>query len=401
MRSAPIAALLLALLAAPALADDLPDCPALEPCCVPDEEPCHHPGGARGLLTLASGAGLGVGVTGFTLLGDSLGSGDPYGAVAGVGFVGLTGAGIGAIVGALTARGETRVDDRPGRPTLWVGLTPGGTRVYDERVPWGLRLAADPTLRLHDAVTLQPHLSGSFGLGTTVDVDPRPQLQAETTDQHGTFAPVRRQRSARFAVGADLAIRLPYPLPVARPARTGAFEIRWRPTLEVRRRTWDPGTDEARALEHVALHPALVGFRWHVSPRQRFTVYAGPRIDWIAFTEPGDSTLHRGPPIQAALHAEAWYQVDLPMTPSGGGPASVAGRLNLGYVHSMLDGRSFEIGPMVGFLGPLNLSFDVRIRRRGAPVAFQVTGGWWVGVGGGPYFELGLVAPDVTPGGEG
>ena len=105
--------------------------------------------------------------------------------------------------------------------------------------------------------------------------------------------------------------------------------------------------------------------------------------------------------MQGAFYAEAWYQLDLPMTPLGGGKASVAGRLNLGYVHSMLDGRSFELGPMVGFLGPLNLSFDLRIRQRGAAVAFQVTGGWWIGVGGGPYVELGLVTPDLRLAGAG
>lgn len=408
MRPALAAALALTLLATPATAEEAtappaeapdlrPDCPSLEPCCVPGEQPCHHPGAARGLLSAASGVGLGLGVTGFTVLGDSLGSGEPYGAVAGAGFIGLAGVGLGAIVGALSARGETAVPDRPGRATLRVGLTPGGTSNFDESVPWGLRVAFDPTLALHDAISLQPHLALSGGLGTVVDVDPRPQLQSEASGQEGTFAPVRRQRSLKFVGGAELTLRLPYPLPVNRPAHTGPVEIRWRPTVEVRRRTWEPGSDKAQAVEHVALLPGYFGLRWHVSPRQRFTFFAGPRVDWIGFTDPGDAAMRRGPPVQVAFAAEAWYQLDLPMTPAGGGATHVAGRLNLGYVHSRLDGRSLEFGPMVGFLGPLNVSFDLRVRKRGAPVALQVTGGWWIGVGGGPYVELGLVTPDIAP----
>jgi hypothetical protein len=378
------------------------DCPSLEPCCVPGEQPCHHPGAARGALAALGGAGLGLGVTGFVLLGDSLGSGDPYGGLAGASFVGLTGVGLGALVAALTARGETSIEDRPGRPTLRVGLTPGGTRTFDEADPWGLRLSIDPSIHLHDALTLQPHLGLSLGLGTRVDVDPRPQLQRETSDQQGTFTPVLRRRTWKFSGGAELAVRLPYPMPVARPARTGPFEVRWRPTVEVRRRVWQPGTDKAQIVESVGLHPALVGFRWHLSPRQRFTVLAGPRIDWIGFSDPGETTIRRGPPVQAAFYGEAWYQIDVPMTPLGQGKAAVSGRLNLGYVHSMLDGQSLEFGPMVGFLGPMNVSFDLRVRRREAPVALQVTAGWWIGVGGGPYVELGLVAPDLRPaGGEG
>jgi hypothetical protein len=43
------------------------------------------------------------------------------------------------------------------------------------------------------------------------------------------------------------------------------------------------------------------------------------------------------------------------------------------------------------------VSWDFRFRRQGAPVAVQVSAGVWLSAGGGPYIELGFVAPEVTP----
>jgi hypothetical protein len=64
-------------------------------------------------------------------------------------------------------------------------------------------------------------------------------------------------------------------------------------------------------------------------------------------------------------------------------------------VHSNLDGKSLDIGAIVGFFGPVNVSWDLRIRAADAPVAVQITAGVWVSDGPAPYLELGFVAPQM------
>jgi hypothetical protein len=58
---------------------------------------------------------------------------------------------------------------------------------------------------------------------------------------------------------------------------------------------------------------------------------------------------------------------------------------------------AFDTGAVIGFFGPINVSWDFRFRRQGAPVAVQVSAGVWLSAGGGPYIEFGFVAPEVTP----
>ncbi len=398
-RSAP-AALALLLLLAPAgaradgdLGIERPACPDLRPCCVPGLTPCAHPGLARGLLLAAGAASAGGGGLGW-LGGHSLGAGDPYSQALGIGAVAGIGAGIGALFSALTPRAETPVADRPGRPLLRLRLTPGGAAVLGESAPWGLGLSLDPTIALGDVLRVQPHVGFSTSLGAVEQIDPRPQ-----TAGGGAFPAVDRQHAWRLSTAAEVAIRLPYPaLGLRKPLGTGRVEIRLRPGVELRHRVHHQGAPSEQAQDHVALHPMLFGLRWHVSPRQRFTAFVGPRIDWSGVSAPGSSSVVLGGAGAGTFYAEAWYQIDVPMTPLGGTGAAVSGRLNVGYVHSMLDGVTLDVGPMRGFLGPVNVSFDLRVRRRGAPVAVQLTGGLWLSSGGGPYLEIGLVAPDVVAG---
>ena len=148
-------------------------------------------------------------------------------------------------------------------------------------------------------------------------------------------------------------------------------------------------------VEHSALYPATLGLRWHVSPRQRFTFYAGPRIDWISFSDPGDLDLRRGRASLGSFYAEGWWQLDIPFAPLGRKNTNVTGRLNLGYIHSNLDGQRFDFGSVVGYFGPVELSFDLRVRRIGSPVAFQLTAGYRLSAGGGVFLELGFVAPTI------
>ncbi len=372
-----------------------PDCPSIGRCCVRDTDPCVHPGLARALLAGTTAAFTLGGFMGFEA-GDSLGPMHPWAQMMGVGGIGLLGAGIGTILGLVSPRGEVRVVDRPGRPLFRLTITPGGSSVLGESSPYGLGVSLDPNFVLTDVFSIQPHFKVSFGLGRATDVDPRPQAAGEPADDTTTFTTASTRDSVKVSVGAELSWKLPYTSPgLLKPAYAGLVEFKYKPGVDVRLRTLHADTPAEQTVELTSLNPMLFGVRWHVSPRQRFTFFVGPRWNWISFTDPGSSELRRGPPQNGGLYAEGWYQVDVPLTPEGRKKTSVSGRLNLGYVHDKLSGVTFDTGAVIGFFGPINVSWDFRFRRRGAPVAIQISAGVWLSAGGGPYIELGFVAPEV------
>ncbi len=373
-----------------------PDCPSIGRCCVRDTEPCVHPGLARALLAGTTAAFTLGGFMGFEA-GDSLGPMHPWAQMMGVGGIGLIGAGVGTILGLVSPRGEVRVVDRPGRPLFRLTVRPGGSSVLGESAPYGLGLRLDPDFVLSDVFSVQPSIGVSFRLGRSSDVDPRPQVQGTPADDTTTFATASTRESVKVSAGVEMSWRLPYTSPgLRRPAYAGLVEFKYRPGIDVRVRTLHPDTPAEQTVELTSLNPMLFGLRWHVSPRQRFTFFVGPRWNWIAFTDPGSDELRRGLPQNGGLYAEGWYQIDVPFTPEGRTKTSVSGRLNLGYVHDKLSGIAFDVGAVIGFFGPINVSWDFRFRRRGAPVAVQVSAGVWLSAGGGPYIELGFVAPEIT-----
>ncbi|MCO4771592.1 MAG: hypothetical protein KDA24_16285 [Deltaproteobacteria bacterium] len=368
-------------------------CPSLRACCVPGEDECTHPGMSRLMLGISGGAAFAAGAGTFLWVGDSLHSGDPQSAVLGVGLIGLGGSLVGMIADWMTPGSGGRVHDRPGRPTVRLTVSPGGTSTLDEAAPYGLGIRVDPTIALNARVSLQPHLGVSMGLGNSAHV--APVVGAVSSDQESAFPVVLRTWKMKVTAGAELAVRLPYPLAVKRPMYTGAVEVRWKPMWELRRRTLQPGAANVQIVEHNALYPVNLGLRWHVAPRQRFTFYAGPRIDWLSFSDPGDIELRRGKATMGTFYGEAWWQLDIPFSPLGRRKTSVNGRLNVGYIHSHLDGQRLDVGAIVGYFGPVELSFDLRIRKVNAPVAVQVTAGYRLATGGGPFVELGFVAPEL------
>jgi hypothetical protein len=142
------------------------------------------------------------------------------------------------------------------------------------------------------------------------------------------------------------------------------------------------------------------GARWQLSPRQRFTIYLGPRFDFIAYSDPGTRRLHRGGALFGPVYGEAWYDVDFPMTLGprrDGAPrrATVNSQLNLGYVHSRFDGRGFNFGPVIGFLGPLHLRWATRVRPAGWKVALQAGAGVAIGNGFLAGVSFGVALPDL------
>jgi len=334
-----------------------------------------HPGLSRILLGGVGFAMFAAGATTFEITGDSLEAGDPQAPVMATGLIAMSGAALGALAEVLTPGPPGHVDDHPRRPLARVSFSPGGSYM--------LGVQADPTLDFGQRFSLQPHLGFSTDLGSNAYVYPDAEL---------------RSQRILLSAGAELSLRLPYPMPVRRPLYTGAVELRYKPTWELRRRTVHPGESGAQIVEHNALYPATFGFRWHTSPRQRYTVYLGPRIDWISFSDPGDSTLRRGGASLGRFYGEAWWQLDLPLIRSVG-KTSALGRLNLGYIHSSLDNERFDAGAVVGYFGPVEVSFDLLLRRASAPLGVQLTAGYRVATGGGAFFEIGL-APRSGKGGE-
>lgn len=379
-----------------ARAEDVPDtawprdgraaCPALTACCVPDQEECVHPAVARALLAGVSLGHFGAGLVIFAA-GDGNDKGDPLGALVGVGIIGSAGSLIGLFAGLLSPRGETRLPDRIRRPTLSVGVRPGGSSTLDERVPYGLTVSVDPTIRLNAEVTLQPHAGIAIDLGRSASVDPR-------AEPGGAFSVGLTSHRTRISTGAELAVRVPYPLAMPRPLYAGRVEVRWKPWFELRRRVLQPGTPARQLVGHTALYAAF-GMRWHVSPRQRFTVYVGPRFDRLTYSDPGSLKPRLGPGAFGSLYTEARWQLDIPFSPLGRRATSVTGRLDIAYTHSNLDGRGFDVGAIIGFFGPIDVRFDLRIRKVGSPVALQLGAGYRIATDGGPSLTVGLVTPTL------
>lgn len=373
--------------------------------CSPGATPCVRSRPARALLLSLGVAGGAIAAGLLFGLGDRLSPGDP--ATLLVGLSGLAGAGalVGMLAGRLGPDGPA-APDRLRPPTLSLAYGYSGPQILDESRPHSLTLRMAPNLYLphgHGRARLFGHVGG--WLTPEHEVDPRPQLAEMIPDQQGSAPQVLRQRHVSIGVGVDLAVTLPYPvLAPRRSARLGAAELRYRPEVQIRRDRFAPETPQTTVVERTMLLPLTAGVRWHLSPRQRFTVYFGPRFDFVAFSDPasagGSDRLRRGGPQRGLLYGEAWYDIDVPLTgrPRRDGRARsmiATGQLTLGYVHSGFDGQGFDFGPVVGFLGPIHLSWSTRLRPVGAPVAAQLGGFARVGSGTTLGLELGLVAPDL------
>lgn len=359
------------------------------------------------LLLLGLGLASGAVAAGLLFgLGDRLAPGDPATLLVGLGAVAGAGAAVGMLAGRL-AEGPP-LPDRLRPPTASLAYGYAGPRILDETPPHSMLLRMAPNVFLphdHGRVRLFGHVGG--WLRPVTEVDPRPQLTEVPPGQQGTAPRVLRQRHLSIGLGADLAVALPYPVrKPRRTARLGSAELRYRPEVQIRRDRFDPGTPNAHLLQRTMLLPLTAGVRWHLSPRQRFTVYFGPRLDVVSSSDRGSDRLHRGGLLLGQLYGEAWYDVDVPLTERPRRDrrprALVAtGQLTLGYVHSGFDGPGVDLGPVIGFLGPLHLAWSTRLRPVGAPVAAQLGAFARIGSGTTLGLELGLVAPDLHARGRG
>lgn len=395
----------------PATSDSLltgnraPQAPLLRRC-LPGAEPCYRTHAARLLLTGVGALATGTSLALVFALGDRNGVGDPAMAVASAGLIAGTTVILGGFAALVHGDGPT-LDDRITPATFGLSLGLGGTGVTDERAPYSLAGSFAPTLDFpRERGRLR--LVGSFGgdLGSQLERDPRSQLEADN-GAGGTFPTAYETGSSwRFDLGLDLAVRLPYPL-VRRPVYWGQLEFRYKPLFFFARDRLSleggTGAGEERISQRVALTPLNFGLRWHISPRQRFTVYLGPRWDMVGYGTPED--LAPGRPSLGPIYGEAWFDLDLPMrSPSRarqrGKRSQVVGQLTLGYVHSRFDGLGINFGPVIGFLGYAVGQFAVRVRPLGSPVAYQFELGARAGSGLHPFARVGIVLPGVLPSGR-
>ena len=179
----------------------------------------------------------------------------------------------------------------------------------------------------------------------------------------------------------------------------GMSEIRYKPEVQFRRDVYNPGTSQQQLVSRTMFLPLTFGMRWHVTPRQRFTFYVGPRFDFLAYSDPGTTKHpHRGGSQIGPMYGEAWYDLDVPFTehPRRNGAmrrASVVGMLSLGYIHSRFNGQGFNFGPVIGFLGPIPVEWYTKVRPRGRPVALQGMVGATIGNGATVNVRVGVILP--------
>ncbi|RMG93543.1 MAG: hypothetical protein D6705_18430, partial [Deltaproteobacteria bacterium] len=302
----------------------------------------------------------------------------------------------GSIAGAILG---LALSDAPGDPDrvrpalLGLRTTLDPARARNERHPPSLVGTAAPTWYFRDGGGRMRFLLELGGLaGSRTEADPRPQITGD--------APALREDRLAFGAAVDLAVALPYPaMAPDRSSYLGAAELRFKPEVQVRRHRYrSSGAD--RVVERTMLLPLTVGVRWHLSPRQRFTLYLGPRFDfvrsWTLSGGDGDDAIGRGPAALGPLYGEAWYDIDVPFSLLARRPprrVHVVGLLSFGYVHSRFDGRSFNISGAIGFTGPVVASWTLRLRDRRTRWGAQLVAGTWIGNGVAPFFAVGLLPP--------
>ncbi len=365
--------------------------------CNPGSDPCVRSRPARVLLaTTGAVVGLGGGALLLLTLGDSRNGGDPGGILVGGGALALGGAVLGSLI-AIVSRDQPGRSDRIRPATLGLGLDFPGRAWTDEVNPAALRMEFAPTYWLpskRGRLRLSGHVGGL--LGTLQDVDPRPQSIAPQPDLEGTYPVALRERQLSIGLTLDTAFSLPYPvLPATRSAHLGAAEFRYKPEVQIRRHTYQPGTDRTEVVERTMLLPLTFGLRWHLSERQRFTIYTGPRFDFLGASTPGTTQVQRGGGLLGVWYGEAWYDIDVPLTKPQA-RHQLNAQLSLGYVHSHFSGRGLDLGRVVGFFGPFRVDWHMRLRPASwKKTALQASIGAWVGNGITVAARLGVVLPDL------
>lgn len=302
------------------------------------------PGGLnrRRLLAVGTG-GMAAGAIWYLAVADISGQGDQALLIAGASLVAVGGAVIGGGVASL-APPEGAMTFEAGGPPVGLRASMGGTNTIGEAVPYGGRIDLAPRFQLGENQLLLT-TSLRTDLGSGVDIDPRPQ---------GDFGTALESRTSGIDLEPEL--RRTVHRKGGLDARGLTLELRARPTAWLRTdrlTTIDGNTRTVRREAWIA----AVGVRWHLSHRQRLTMYVGPRWESLSWSEGGDfspRTTWFGP-----LYGAATYEMnfDHPYFP---GPWDVSGRARLSYIHSNFDGGGLNFGAVIGFFGPMEVRYDLR-----------------------------------------
>ena len=358
--------------------------------CAEGHEPCVKPHPARVALMGAGFGTLALGAFMTYIVGDRAYTGDPNYLLVGGGLATLLGAAVGQLF-SINGR-EFAVDGAVRPPVLAFGMTPGGWAVDGETVPPIPMVRLSPALQL-DRAGSTPRLDTMFG------------VQAGPEQRTTSFLGEERtlgSHQMRFDVGPELSVALPYPLTQAESAPlTGGIELRYGPKVRIRRYASD-NLDETRDVtERMTLLPLNFGFRWHLSPRQRFELLVGPRWDFQTLSRDGDELLPLGDGQANNFYGEIWYRIDIPLSRADRGPLQVTGELAIGYEQWKGDDQALDFGSVVGYLGPIHADWTIHLRKPGHPVAAHIRAGAILANGGGAWFEVGFSrAPLPVKGGE-
>ncbi len=327
------------------------------------------PGKAR-LALIGAGAGsLAAGSAWFFVAGDSLGAGDPASLLMAAGAIGALGATAGA---AATTGNETGFDDRASTPPVSISLGTGGTYYYEESAPYPASLSVQPRFWFSDRVRLTLGGAAHTDIGSAIDVDWRPQKSfgtALTADHNG--------------LDLDSEIRI-------FPAGDLPLDFALRPIVHQR---WDHYTyanGDERAVRRTQLVPAAVGIRWFLSGRQCFENFIGPRWDALSWSNQNGS--ESAPLLSGPIFLDTRYTLDFPHTKPLFG-LNATSRARLGYVHSNFDGSGLDVTAAIGFMGPFQASYDLRLRRDLERWGVQFSADATIGTGGGMAVAVGAIPP--------
>ncbi|MBX2797013.1 MAG: hypothetical protein KTR31_05080 [Myxococcales bacterium] len=334
---------------------------ALSLCTAHADEPSARPGGGpeRAILAVAGTAAAAAGAVWF-FDGGIPGAGDPGVALMGAGLLGVAGAALGSGARGLSIH-EEEVGPRVSAPWVAASLGSWGTPTFGETAPAVPILSTQPRIWFTDRLRFTP--------ATAVRVQLGPRVSAEATGE-GDVQPVLSQ--TQWGVDAAWELR-GYPGdPSERLLGAGRVELVGQVQANLRFERLDfVAAGGGRRLRRGQIVPLAVGARWNLSERQRYEVIAGPRLDWLSWAEPDGA--FTGAWLPAPLLVVARYDVQVPH------PGLLAGldgrsRLRLTYETSRFDGAGIDVGAVIGYLGPVHLTWETHLHRPGARV------GAWLGL---------------------
>ena len=247
------------------------------------------PGKARMAMVGVGAGSFAAGTAWFFVLGDSLGAGDPASVMMAAGAIAVAGGALGA---AATTGDESDFDDKAAVSPVSFSVGGGGTYHLEEAAPYPATVTLQPRFWLGDRIRLTLGGAAHTDLGSAVDRDWRPQR---------SFSTALTSRSD--GLDLDSEIRL-YP--------TGDLPLDFalRPIVHHRWDEYQYANGDQRTVRRTQIVPVAIGLRWHLSGRQRFENFIGPRWDALSWTTANGS--ESGPAQLGPIFLDTRYTLDFP-----------------------------------------------------------------------------------------